>query len=255
MTTNRDGGQLFVRYAFPPNERGSCGPDDHRQLFEYGVRGVSDPGLRTIAEQFSGAWPYLDLLARSSGIGDPLDARVVEAYWLGNDLLTRVSVSEFGRSLDDRFRRRIGASWETLSTAMQAGGVPNHAFHVFAVYPWVGLLAADRGPDPLHILDQCRIRWGRVVAAVGDEVIVESRPLEWNGAALTLGEIRTETAVRAVDGRGFLVDLEPGDWVSLHWRWVCDRLNARQLDSLSLQTRNQLAITNASLATRSAILA
>jgi hypothetical protein len=32
--------------------------------------------------------------------------------------------------------------------------VPHHSFHVFGVYPWVGLLGSDRGETPLHVLDR-----------------------------------------------------------------------------------------------------
>ena len=42
------------------------------------------------ARQFDGAWAYLESIARAAGIADPLDERVVEAYWIGNDLLDRV---------------------------------------------------------------------------------------------------------------------------------------------------------------------
>jgi hypothetical protein len=43
---------------------------------------------------------------------------------------------------------------------------------------------------------------------------------------------------------GFVADLQPGDWVSLHWHWVCDRLTRRQLAALRHYTLRQLAITN-----------
>ena len=69
------------------------------------------------------------------------------------------------------------------------------------------------------MLDRCRIRWGRVVLAQGDQVVVESRPLTWDGRALGLGPPEEETAVRSVDGVGMIDRLEPGDWVSLHWEW------------------------------------
>ena len=42
---------------------------------------------------------------------------------------------------------------------------------------------------------------------------------------LALGAPETETAVRSVDGVGMVGGVAPGDWVSLHWEWVCDRLS------------------------------
>ena len=97
-----------------------------------------DPGLELLARQFAGAWPYLEFIAGVSGIADPLDTRVVEAYWLGNGLLDRIDMTTFGNALMDRFRGQAGRSWSHLAEAIPAGVVPHHSFHVFHVYPWVG---------------------------------------------------------------------------------------------------------------------
>lgn len=239
-----DGPTLFARYAYPPNARGYCGPADHRALLEYGATGVVDGGLSTLARAFSGAWPYLAFLAEASGIGDPLDHRVVEAYWVGNPVLERVEMSHFGNALHDRFHRATGQGWASLAETVPVGAVPHHSFHVFEVYPWVGLLGNGRGDTPLQVLDRCRIRWGRVVESGYDRIIVRSRPLTWDGHRLDLGAPRLETATTAVDGIGFVGDVRPGQWVAMHWDWVCDRMTSRQLRNLRHWSLRQLAITN-----------
>ena len=116
----------------------------------------SDGGLAELARTFEGAWPYLELIAGANGIADPLDPRVVEAYWVGNELLDRVSPGALARHVDDRFRGRIGRSWSTSLDAVAAGAVPHHSFHVFAVYPWLGLLRTGVVDEPLRVLDRCR---------------------------------------------------------------------------------------------------
>lgn len=239
------GALLFARYAFPPNELGYCGPADSGQLLGYGTTGVVDPGLTALARQFSGAWPYLELIAAETGIADPLDHRVVEAYWVGNPLLERIGATALGNSMEQRFRRLIGRQFSLLAEGASAGSVPHHSFHVFAVYPWVGLLSEDRIADKaLEVLDRCRIRWGKVHSVTGEQVLVRSRPLTWDGRQLRLGEPRTETARVSIDGSGFVDELAPGDWVSLHWDWVCDRLGPRQLADLCRYSIRQLQITN-----------
>jgi len=236
---------LFARYAFPPNSHGFCGPVDHTAFFEYGVAGADDLGLRALAQQFAGAWPYLQLIASATGLDDPLDRRVVEAYWVGSPRLDRVDTRSVGDSMEERFRRMTGARFPTLTESVLAGGVPHHSFAVFCIYPWTGLLSDGRKADrALTVLDRCRIRWGRVVLAQGDQVVVESRPLTWDGRTLGLGPPEEETAVRSVDGVGMVARLEPGDWVSLHWEWVCDRLTRRQVGFLSGYTRRHLRIVN-----------
>lgn len=238
------GATLFARYAYPPNELGYCGPPDHRALLDYGAEGQVDRGLLELARGFSGAWPYLEFIAGATGIRAPLDRRVVEAYWLGGGLLDTIDMKAFGSSLLDRFRKRAGKGWGYLAEAIPAGAVPNHSFHVFGVYPWVGLLRTGRAATPLEHLEKCRIRWGQVVSSEGDEVTVLSRPLSYDGTDIGLGERRLETARRAIDGVGFLDPFRPGEWVSLHWGWVCDRLSRRQLQLLQRSTMRQFELTN-----------
>jgi hypothetical protein len=239
------GALLFARYAFPPNELGYCGPSDSGQLLGYGSSGVVDPALAVLARQFSGAWPYLELIAAAVGIRDPLDQRVVEAYWVGNALLDRIGVTALGNSMEERFRRQTGRQFTLLVEDAVAGGVPHHSFHVFGVYPWVGLLGEGRlAGKALDVLDRCRIRWGKVDSVAGEQVVVRSQPLTWDGAVLGIGEPVTETARVAVDGSRFVDEIAPGDWVSLHWDWVCDRLSSAQLANLRRYSLRQLEITN-----------
>ena len=230
--TQPAGPLLFARYAYPPNERGLCGPDDHRALLEYGAGGVIDDGLRQLAQAFAGAWPYLDLISESTGAGDPLDRAIVEAYWIGNDLLTEVSTFDLGRSLEDRFRRRAGRQWEVLNDAV-ATGCANHCFHVLSVTPWVGLMRAGLVDDAVEIVDECRISWGTVIETDGTTLIVDRPSLQWTPRGLAMGPPTTTTA-RA------LVPAVVDDVVALHWGWACEVLTQVQLSWLRRVTAEQL---------------
>lgn len=247
---------MFVRYAFPPNYHGACGPPDSMGLFQYGASSVVDDGLRNLARQFAGAWPYLELIAATTGIADPLDRRVVEAYWLGNGLLDRVGARHLGTSMDERFRLRTGRQFGHLAEAAQAGGVPHHSYHVFCIYPWVGLLGDDRRYEQaLMVLDRCRVRWGHVRAVQPETLVVESQPLLFEHGRLLLGPPHLETVARTLDGVGLVAKFAVGDWVSMHWEWVCDRLTARQLAALRHYTRQHLDIVNDRLEHPGAIVA
>lgn len=237
----------FARFAYPPNALGYCGPDDHRALLERGALGAAradDRDLRGLARGFEGAWPYLELIAGANGIGDPLDDRVVEAYWIGNALLDRVTPSLLGASLEDRFRASAGPAWEHLAGEVRAGARPHHQFHVFAVYPWVGLLRSGNVDTALHVLERCRIRWGTVTSTGPGEVVVRGRGLRWDGCHLTLGPVREESALAAHDGYGLAGPVAVGDVVALHWDWVCERLGSRELLALRRATADQLDLVN-----------
>lgn len=238
---------LFARYAFGPNRLGYCGTDDHAAVLQHGAAHEERP-LRQLARTFEGAYPYLELIARTNGIADPLDARVVEAYWIGNELTAAVEPGPMQRSLDDRFRRRLGGSaWRWLEATVPAGARPVHAFHVLDVFPRVGLLRGERADDVLRVMDSCRIRWARVRAIQDGSLVVDAPRLVMRDGRLVIGPAQEEVVERWVDGVGFLTDVQPGDAVSVHWAWACDRLSARQLANLERWTAFELAIANRAL--------
>jgi uncharacterized protein DUF6390 len=238
------GVSLFARYAYPPNELGHCGPPGAEALFATGSGGASASVVRARAPRFEGAWAYLRLLAEAAGLDDPLHPEVVTAYWLGGGLLDKVA----GAALVDLVRASFGSQpgvrerlpW--LADLAVAG--PSHAFHVFAVYPWVGLLGAG-GDVPRATLDLCRIRWGTVESVAGEHADVRTRPLAWDGAALSLGPATVRRFRWARRHGAFVAALAPGDRVSLHWDWVCDRLDPPAVTELADRTDAQLAATNA----------
>lgn len=143
------GPELFFRYAQPPNLLGYCGPD-RRSDISVAASGTPLPAEEAaeIAAAFHGAWPYLELIGGLTG-RDPLSAEVVEAYWIGNHLLDSIDLQHWAHSVSVRFKQQAGARWEYLSEGVNRGGSPTHAFHVFCVYPWVGLLRRAR-LEPAH---------------------------------------------------------------------------------------------------------
>ena len=235
-----DGPLLFIRYAFMPNRLAYCGGDDNRALLEYARAGVVDGGLTALLRKFTGAYPYLALIARANGIADPFDARVVEAYWIGNDLLKGVEVRQLYDSLLERFGKQLqGRTRELVVGKAPAGAHPHHNFHVLDVHSRVGALESS-----LATLDNCRVSWGKVVQPAGSELVVERQPLQMQEGKLVLADPRSERVLRQIDGSGFADAAQPGDWVSLHWGWVCEVLTEVQRANLERYTRYHLAIAN-----------
>lgn len=236
------GPAMFMRFGYPPNALGYCGPQDAHTVAELIAGGPETVGeLKHLVAAFQGAWPYLELIARETG-RDPLDESVVEAYWMGNSLLDGVDPLAWGNSLDDRFRRRAGWDWEAVVAALNGGGVPHHSFHVFCIYPWVGLLRTGATDRALEVLDRCRIRWGRVVEVSGGTVIAQSRPLVWDGVSLGLGPVRAERVDAPVDPD--LPRISAGDDVAMHWNYVCQKVTDRQLAQLRRNHERHLALVN-----------
>jgi hypothetical protein len=242
-TRSLEGTLRFIRYGFMPNRLRFCGGDDNRILFDYAIEGVSDGGLQPLLRQFNGALPYLQLIARSNGIADPFDARVVEAYWIGNELLDGVEVRQLYDALLARFGKQLtGRTRDLVLGKAPAGAQPHHSFHVLDVHSRVGDMEST-----LRTLDQCRVSWGSVTRVDGAELVVERQPIALEAGKLALAPAQTERVLRQVEGKGFVETAQPGDWVTIHWGWVCEVIDARQHQRLEWFTRKHLAIANQTL--------
>ena len=64
---------------------------------------------------------------------------------------------------------------------MPAGGKPVHAFHVLDVFPKVGLMRGEQADRVVEIMDSCRVRWGRVLERIEDQLVVNVVPLRLVG--------------------------------------------------------------------------
>lgn len=255
----------FARYALAPNRLGYCGPADDSGLFEHavdlsvrrtraGMSGATDQigtarGLRVLAQEFEGAWPYLELIAGANSIADPLDDRVVAAYWVGGPLLRAVGPFAAGNHVEERFRSRAGRWWAEVAVALEPGVLVNHAFHVMVVGPWVGMLRGGRSDAPMEVIDRCRIRRGKVLELRGDEAVVLTDRMSFTSGALTRvsPEAETTECVRLGEGgRHPCGPVRVGDVVAIHWDWVCEVLTPAA--ALALQQGEAAAIERANRA-------
>jgi len=234
----------FVRYAFMPNRLQYCGGDDNRTILDYAVADVREPPLDRMLRKFSGALPYLQLIAQRNDIADPFDERVVEAYWIGNDLLQRVEARELYDHLRNRYRGELSPRvMDRVAAKAPAGARPHHSFHVLDVWR-----QTERGRNEvLATIDSCRISWGRVTAVEPGELVVERAPIELSKGMLVLGTPRSERVTRMLEGNGFVSAASVGDVVSIHWSWACEVLDSRQAVALERYTVQHLRLANQTL--------
>jgi len=236
---SEEGTLLFARYAYPPNELGYCGPDGAAAL----LRADEPSEIARRARGFEGAWSYLEFIARAAGVADPLDAAVVEAYWIGSELLDRVESPALLAWLGDRFAGQLGGTWRAAAGRATA----HHSFQVFEVYPWAAMLGRNGSDVAVSVLDRCRIRTGTVIGVMGEIATVRSHPLVWTGGRLAPGPALDEVASWSANGHSLLPGLTPGDVVSLHWDWICDVITEEQrarIESLETSRRNALFPTS-----------
>jgi len=255
------GSLQFAKYAYSPNKLKYCGPDDNRSIFEYCVAKQSDAGLINLLKGFEGAFPYLQLIAKSNNILDSFDERVVEAYWVGNDLLNRVSTKDFYESIKNRFGKKIPAdSLRWLLSKPPVGAKPHHSFHVLDVYTKTGLIRSGMKSPILETINNCLIMWGEVIQNAkfksqpaspssiqgGNDkskykIIIRSNPIIMEKSKLAFGApIKLEVDCP-------FVCPQVGDWVSLHWGNVCDILKPDEVANLKKWTNYHIKIANTTI--------
>ncbi|MFB7719586.1 DUF6390 family protein [Nocardia sp. NPDC056100] len=235
------GTDMFARYAHAPNHLGYCGPPEADAL-----RTGSPDQVRALARRFSGAWPYLRVMADMTGIADPLDYRLVESYWLGGGIGAQLDRGDFTAHLLAMITPLAGQYWSHLTADLATESAPNHCFHVFGVYPWSRFLGRGMDDHPIHVLDSCRISWATLVHRNGKDLTILGPRLLWDHAGLRL----SDPSVRHIECDDFGIEpaLRIGDQVAVHWDRLCGRLEPAQVHDLQASTERQLFVTNHRLA-------
>ncbi len=264
MTFDPQGLSTCARYSFAPNSLHYCGPEKQTDIRAYVISGQNDQGLFEILNRFETLYKYLQLIGTENNIRDPFDRRVVEAYWLGNDLLQKTKYQPLAKLLNDGLQLKKKLTLRQLQSSLSKldQGVAHHTFHVLNIFRRTGHHAI---PQTLETMDNCRISWGRILnqkssvswrikmqkdlakpdPASQDNLkfknySVEIVPLIYQGYRLMLGkpEIRDVLSIA----------LEPkvGDWVSVHWGYVCEVLTLRQVRNLKYYTELAISLANRS---------
>jgi hypothetical protein len=239
-----DGVLRCSRYAFGPNRLHFCGPDANREIWDYVNDGFTDFGLQKLLRGFEALYPYLQHIARENHIEDPFDPRVVEAYWLGNALLSRIEKPALHRHLSETFRLKdklARPAYRLIEDRIGEGMLPNHNYHVLTVPKKMG--HQEVVPD-LFFMDSCRISWGTVTEVSGPHIILAYEPLLETNGILSLGAPVTKKIIRRLEADYDIEMLNPGQIVTLHWDIPCEVITKNVAEGLRRYTLEAIRIAN-----------
>jgi hypothetical protein len=237
-----DGVALCARFSIATNRLQFCGPSDAAPTLYRAITRASDlEEAREALRKFEALYPYLEAIGAKHGL-DPFDARVVEAYWVGNELLEAFDRGDFLRLLDALVQRGLPRSTAArLAEHLPAHPTPHHAFHVSFV--GVGEVTGHV-PTTLANIELCRPGWATVVS-------VEPKTLVLDRSTLVAAEGRLDLAgpqrVSLAYDPAILPDVVKGSRVALHWNHPALVLTDAQASALERHTRRALSAANEAL--------
>lgn len=242
-----DGILTCARYAFAPNYYKYCGPDANLNIASYLKEEVSDPGLEQYLSEFAVLFPYLKLIAHENGLADPFNLRVVEAYWIGNNLLEKIGMKDFVEHLKfgQKLKKRLPAKkLKWIIEKVPKGAKIHHSFHVFSIFTRTGHHSVDH---TLDTMDNCRVGWGQIenykLKKRKAKIRLKSQKLVYKKGKLKF-EFDIKREVILPMDKDFLKKLKPGDWLTFHWGFVCDKVTAEQVNYLKKYTEHNLSLAN-----------
>jgi len=239
-----DGILRCSRYAFGPNRLHYCGPDANKEIGEYIKNSETDLGLAHLMKQFQTMFPYLKRISEANSIADPFDDKVVEAYWLGNDLLETIEKKVFYNHLvdDHKIPKKLGRKdFRLVENKIQQGAVPHHSFHVLDIWKRTGNLQIEH---TLESMDECRISWGKVTKLDGPNVYASVEPLLYHNGKMFIGDPIEKKMLRRLESTYDIEQMKAGDIISIHWSVPCEVITEKQLKSLKYYTNLHLQLAN-----------
>lgn len=241
QTENLNGIIRCTRYAFMPNRLHLCGPENQADVLEFYAKTNRQKPTKTIwpiLEKFETLYPYLELIASVNHRKNPFSEEIVEAYWLGNDNLKNVPAAKLYRHIIDKIKlnkkislREFGKFQKKFSKT----ALPHHNFHVFSVWRRTGNV---KTAHTLATMDACRISWGEIIKIKTQSLIVKTKPLiaDSKGKIKESENFIEREILNYFEGNILLKNIKIGDFVSLHWGCVCEKLTKQQVSNLQKYT-------------------
>jgi len=229
------GPRIAALYGLIPNRLGLCGPQ--QELLKKFISGkLSIPEIIPTLEKFEAAYAYYKFIAHKNKIASPFNKKVVEAYWLGNELLDKFTAEDLRELIIKRFcRPGLLSKKEAIVRAklIPEGSKPHHSFHVLVLGSVTGSVDFS---GKTKLKDVCRVGWGQATQLKKNKIVVSYAPLAGK-KNIVFGKLVKKTINW---DKEILPEIEVGDWVSFHWKHAIQKLNEENIINLYKYTQNTL---------------
>ncbi len=247
--------KLAALYGLIPNELRFCGP--RQRLLRKFIKGkITATQILPVLKQFEAAYSYYQLIAQKNKIKTgPFNKKVVEAYWIGNKLLNKITADDLRELIIEKFSKPGLLSKEAAvakAKRIPANAKPHHSFHVLVIGSITGRVNFE---SDTKLKDVCRVGWGRItkkfkvlplrVISQRDKsskfkVEVKYQPLVGEKKIILGKPIKKEI----IWDKNLIPKIETGDWISFHWNHAIQILTTSDVANLQKYTLNTLKTLN-----------
>ena len=221
-------------YSIPPNKLGYCGPNGSWKVLD---SFILNPGEQSVKEVkglltgFNALHPYLELIAEANSL-EPFDAVVIDAYWIGNQLLENVSFREIQKTILSFQHFGLPKSIaEKKASQLPDGMLPHHSMHVL----FVNFISQKVEPIVKN-LSSCIVQWAKVLEETDKGIKVKGIQL-----LLESGELKIREKEKTIENP-FNLQLQPKDLVTVHWDNVIEKISEDELKRFEKYTKATLEL-------------
>lgn len=196
-----NGLEFCARIGLGPSMLGLCGKKDSSKILNDYLtnKDIDNLTLMNHLSEFKTMQPFLKLISENFNL-DIYDYKVVEAYWIGNELIDKINHNGLKKIYDN--------NQENL---------PTHLYYVFYTF------LNKEGINIKHA-NLCAPLVYKVKEINETEILAEYNPIIKDNF-LMLGNVQTKNLRY---NKSFLPSLSVNDYVLVHWNMPCIKLTKNQ---------------------------
>jgi len=206
-----------------------------KKLYWYIKTGKGKKEVEEIIKNSKALLLFLNLIAKKNK-KNPFDKEVIEAYFIGNELLKAITAKDIKDMIKNDFTK-IGLSKETahqLIEKLPTNAIPYYNFHLLHA----SLLSSNI--PMLYEIDNSKISCGKVKKILVDKLIVEYSPLI-RKQKLCFGKTKQKKIYYDKD---IVKNIKKDDYVSIHWDFALEKITKTQAKNLDVFTRKTVREIN-----------
>ncbi len=187
MSITSKGLALNLKYSIAPNSLGYCGCANSDNTFINFVKNPNKNKLKktlTDLESFTGVKNYCEFIGKCNSL-KKFDDRVLNAYWIGNELLKQAS----GKKIQNLIKSFYSNGLITKETEQKMlsknlnNAIPHHSFHVLFFTSFSKKLKKN-----IENKSNCLITWGKILEEKNSKFLVNAVILQKKNKKIKLVE-------------------------------------------------------------------